>query len=603
MRGWREVGTEAVSYDDMRRLLSDNLSVFLPLLFSVFWIFMGPDKAAKYECGIHRRMRTQVVVRIADCEKVNVVASEDVDVSDVDIETFCDSPQNFVSHAAMLSRALSFVEQQSTRNCNFLRVAIILTNPQREGHTSLVPILYYHQPATNIMARFVLFLSLFALALSQTCDVRVGIFSKVGTLSIAKQQNFFATAGLNNGVCVVNVPNSLAAYQYLANGTIDILQGAIDNTLNRVFNRQQNVTALALTDLGPDYIIAGANGVNSIADLKGKSLIVDAVNSGFAYLIQSILLSNGLTLNVDYTFVPVGSTPLRYAALLSGKTTSNQTVYASLLTYPFTGNLVFANRPDIKILARSSDYIYAYAASAVNVQTTNLADPVKVELYTKYLTAYVLTAHFIANPDNQAAIVQDLAKDLNVTTAVAQYQYSAILDKRTGDAAVPDLIAPPIAVLATSNLRQQFGGYSFVANFSTAGLPKQQGGPIFDYTILNQSKLRAAAIEAQLNCPFVVTQAFTASYASFSGTTSVYSVTITNKSSAAAGFSLELPASQKDKLIWQIGLTANGYQSNTNTYKYSPIILNLTGKVAAGGKYQFDYGSNNGLLNFAVDGC
>ncbi|PRP83120.1 hypothetical protein PROFUN_09799 [Planoprotostelium fungivorum] len=458
------------------------------------------------------------------------------------------------------------------------------------------------QPAIHTMARFVL-LSLFvAAALAQTCDVRVGIFSTVGTLSIAKQENFFATAGLN-GVCVVNVPNSLAAYQYLANGTIDILQGAIDNTLNRVFNRQQNVTALAMTDLGPDYIIAGANGVNSLADLRGKSLIVDAVNSGFAYLIQSILLANGLTLNVDYTFVPVGSTPLRYAALLNGKTSSGQTVYASLLTYPFSGNLQFANRPDIKVLARSSDYIASYGASAVNVQTTNLADPVKVELYTKFLTAYVLTANFIANTDNQAAIVQDLARDLNVSTAVAQYQYSTILDKRTGDAAVPDLIAPPIAVLATSNLRQQFGGYSFVANFSTAGIPKQQGGSIFDYTILNQSKIRAAAIDAELNCPFIITQTFTASYPSFSGTTTVYSVTITNRSKAAASFSLELPAAQKDNLIFQLGLTPKGYQSKTNTYLYNPVIINLTGKVAAGGKFQFDYGSSNALLAFAVAGC
>jgi len=421
----------------------------------------------------------------------------------------------------------------------------------------------------------------------------------VGTLSLAQRENFFAAAGINK-VCLVPVPNSLAAYQYLANGTIDILQGAIDNTLNRVFNRVQNVTALAMTDLGPDYVIAGTNGVSSFADLRGKSLIVDAVNSGFAYLIQSILLSNGLVLNTDYTFVPVGSTPLRYNALLAGRTTAGAPVYASLLTYPFSGYLQFANRSDIKVLGRSTDYIGQYAASAVNVQTSNLANPAKVELYTKFLTAYVLTANFNANPDNRDKIVNDLIIDLNVTRPIAEYEYTVITDKRSGDAAVPDLIAPPLAVLTTSNLRQQFGGYTFFTNFTLAGIPKSEGGTIFDYSILNAAKARAAVIGAELNCPFNITQKFVASYPSIFGATSVYKVTVVNRSATTNTPSFEVPFSQNNNIVFNIGLINRGLQSSTNTYKYDPILF---GNVPAGGQYTFEYGTKNGQVDFGIIGC
>ncbi|PRP85466.1 hypothetical protein PROFUN_06835 [Planoprotostelium fungivorum] len=446
-----------------------------------------------------------------------------------------------------------------------------------------------------------LFVLFALLAVSSGCDVKVGVFTTIGTLSITTQENFFAAAGLNS-VCTVNVPNSVAAYQYLANGTVDLLTGSIDNTLNRVFNRLQNVTALALTDLGPDYIIAGANGVNSIADLRGKSVIVDAVNSGFAYLIQSILLSNGLVLNKDYTFVAVGSTPLRYAALLKGQA-NNQTVYASLLTYPYSGYLQFANRTDLKVIARASDYISTYAASSLNVQTSSLQNATKVELYTRYLTAYVLTSNLLADPNNAGRIINDLARDLNVSTAVATYQYSVISDKRTGDAALPTFIAPPLAVLTTSNLRQQFGGYTNLSNFTTAGIPKTNGGVVFDYTILQQAMLRATAIQAVIGCPFNVSQKFVASYPSVSGTVSVYRVVIVNKSNAAAAPSFEVSSAQNPHLVWQIGLSAKGYQSSINAYQYNPILLNLSQKIAAGGHFAFDYGSNSGLIDFGLIGC
>lgn len=58
--------------------------------------------------------------------------------------------------------------------------------------------------------------------------------------------------------------------------------GTVDNVVNMRFNSQKQFTVVGQLDLGPDLVIAGAPGVNSIQDLKGKALMVDSPTSGYA---------------------------------------------------------------------------------------------------------------------------------------------------------------------------------------------------------------------------------------------------------------------------------------------------------------------------------
>jgi ABC-type nitrate/sulfonate/bicarbonate transport system substrate-binding protein len=78
----------------------------------------------------------------------------------------------------------------------------------------------------------------------------------------------------------------------------------VDNALNYRFNQKQNVTVLGQLDQGPDLVIATVPSITSIAQLKGKPIIVDSPLSGYAYLLRGVLADNGLELaNGDYYFM------------------------------------------------------------------------------------------------------------------------------------------------------------------------------------------------------------------------------------------------------------------------------------------------------------
>src|SRR5258708_17506561 len=59
--------------------------------------------------------------------------------------------------------------------------------------------------------------------------------------------------------------------------------------------------------------------VGSYADLKGKSLAVDAATTGFAFVLRKLLQLGGLN-EGDYTLERLGNTPARVQALMQGKT-------------------------------------------------------------------------------------------------------------------------------------------------------------------------------------------------------------------------------------------------------------------------------------------
>jgi len=61
-----------------------------------------------------------------------------------------------------------------------------------------------------------------------------------------------------------------------------------------------------------------APAIKTFAELKGKTVSVDAMTTGFAFLAREILARNGIT-EADVTYVRAGGTANRYRELLAGK--------------------------------------------------------------------------------------------------------------------------------------------------------------------------------------------------------------------------------------------------------------------------------------------
>jgi len=151
---------------------------------------------------------------------------------------------------------------------------------------------------------------------------------------IAADKDFYVREGVQ--VNFTPTPNSVFQITETVKGRYHIAATAIDN----VVAYQEGQGAVAL-DRKPDLFafMGGAHielflvvtpDIRSYADLKGRSLAVDALTTGFAFVLYKMLEKGGLRKD-DYKLVSVGGTDKRWEALKAGQ------YAATLLTDPFTG--------------------------------------------------------------------------------------------------------------------------------------------------------------------------------------------------------------------------------------------------------------------------
>jgi len=98
-------------------------------------------------------------------------------------------------------------------------------------------------------------------------------------------------------------------------------------------------------------------GIRSFADLKGKTLSVDAMTTGLAFVLRELVARAGLS-EADVTYVRAGGTPLRYRDLIAGKHD------ATLLRTPFE---LLARERGLTVLA-TAESLGAYQGSVTAVR-------------------------------------------------------------------------------------------------------------------------------------------------------------------------------------------------------------------------------------------
>src|ERR1700674_4539989 len=127
----------------------------------------------------------------------------------------------------------------------------------------------------------------------------------------AEMNGTFAKFGIE--VEVHPAPNSDAMRAALAEAKADIAPAAVDNS----------VAMVELTGADVVIVIGGEGSLNqlfvqpdihSAAELRGKTLIVDAVNTAYALQMKKILLLNRLPAGRDSDMRPYGATAQRWVA-------------------------------------------------------------------------------------------------------------------------------------------------------------------------------------------------------------------------------------------------------------------------------------------------
>jgi ABC-type nitrate/sulfonate/bicarbonate transport system substrate-binding protein len=215
--------------------------------------------------------------------------------------------------------------------------------------------------------------------------------------------------------------NSRSQRDGLAAGTSDVVHSAVDNALAMVEIGKHDVVIVTGGDSGMnEFFVQGE--VKSFADMRGRTLVVDAPDTAYALQAKKILAQNGLKDGTDYTVKPVGAGVYRFKAMVESKDNA-----AAILNLPFT---VQAEQLGMKSLGRTIDLLGPYQAGGVFVMRGWARDHAAV--LERYIAAYVEALRWTRDPANRAENIALLMEKLKISGKEAERTYDLLVDPAFG---------------------------------------------------------------------------------------------------------------------------------------------------------------------------
>jgi ABC-type nitrate/sulfonate/bicarbonate transport system substrate-binding protein len=247
-------------------------------------------------------------------------------------------------------------------------------------------------------------------------QLKVMVFPGLSNFSIfaAQHKNLFAKHGL--AIELLNTPNSEVLRNGLAKGDHQIVHAAVDNAVAMVEVAKADVAIVTGGDNGFNRIFVQPE-INAYAELRGKTVVVDAPNTAFALLLYKVLKDNGLNKG-DYVVKPVGGTPARLEAMTKDKTNA-----AAVLNPPFSFR---AREAGLKDMGATAKAIGSYQSDGAFV----MRDWAKANSDTlvRYIGAYVEGRRWVLDPANKADAIALLGERLKLSPEVAARSYAVATD-------------------------------------------------------------------------------------------------------------------------------------------------------------------------------
>jgi ABC-type nitrate/sulfonate/bicarbonate transport system substrate-binding protein len=300
----------------------------------------------------------------------------------------------------------------------------------------------------RVLALIVLALAAFSAGATQTLEVIVFPGGFNWPLWVGKEQGFFAAQDLD--VNITPAPNSVYQMQNLAAGKFDIAFSTVDNVV--AYQEGQGEAPLPSP---PDFFVfMGAQygavrlvarpEIESIAQLKGRKVAVDAATTGYAFVMRKILQHAGLA-ESDYEIEKLGGTAARAEALMQGKTD------ATIVTSPLE---IVPEARGYRRLANAVDVIGPYqAVSGVALRSWARKNE---DALVAFIRGYVEAMTWLARPENRAEAVALYRKNLpQASEASANKAWEVLLSGPEGFQKRGELSMPGIETVL--KLRSEFG--------------------------------------------------------------------------------------------------------------------------------------------------
>jgi len=277
----------------------------------------------------------------------------------------------------------------------------------------------------------------------EIASLRVNTFpnAKALPLHVGIAKGIFTKHGLTVELQLTD--NSKNQRDGLAAGKFEIAHAALDNAVAMVEVAKQDVVIVCGGDSGMNEFFVQPD-VRSFADLKGRTIVVDAPDTAYALQAKKILAQNGLKEGTDYTVKPVGAGVYRLKAMLEDTVNAG-----AILNLPFT---VQAEEAGLKSLGRTVDLLGPYQAQGVFVLRGWARE--HGDTLERYLAAYVDALRWVRNPAHRTEVLAILSEKLNLSPSAAARTYALLTDPGFGF--TPDAKFDPAGFNNMLNLRAEF---------------------------------------------------------------------------------------------------------------------------------------------------
>jgi len=242
---------------------------------------------------------------------------------------------------------------------------------------------------------------------------------------VAQERGLFENNGIR--VKVQATPGSVAQMTGLSEGKFDIAMTAVDNIVAYVEGQgeapigpQSEFFAFMGSDTGFLSLVTAPD-VKAIADLKGRTLSVDALTTGYAFVLLDILLRNGLH-DGDYSVDKVGGMVQRWTALRERKQDG------TMLSTPYN---ILAKAEGFTQLAQATKVIGHYQGNVAAARRSWAA--ANKDKVIAYIRGYVAAIDWLYDRSNRDEAVRLLRKNLpQMSQDLAERSYDELLDPEDG---------------------------------------------------------------------------------------------------------------------------------------------------------------------------
>jgi ABC-type nitrate/sulfonate/bicarbonate transport system substrate-binding protein len=242
---------------------------------------------------------------------------------------------------------------------------------------------------------------------------------------VAQEKGLFAKNGID--VKITPTPSSVFQLTSLIEGKFDIAMTAIDNLI--AYREGQGEAKVD----GPDLIafmgsdtgflrLTAVPEVKTYQDLRGKTLSVDALTTGYAFVLLEMMERAGMRMDRDYKVERGGGVLQRFQALIEKRHA------ATLLLSPFE---VQAQARGFNVLGNATDVLGAYQG-LVGGARKSWADANR-DAVIGYVRAFATAVDWLYEPGNKAEAIAILRKNLpQASEQAAEAAYGVLLSPKDG---------------------------------------------------------------------------------------------------------------------------------------------------------------------------